>query len=421
MRTGGITSDEVAPGRGDASPTAGIAEFRARVQSAVAEFGAAAVAQWEKDNHIPPAAMAALGKAGIFRDRWQQGPEYGLPYLLAFSEELFRCSSGLAISAMGHSEMFIGALVWLADNSAHRELLESAMEGNIVGCFAATEMDGGSSLAGLQANAARRHDGWHLTGTKRYISNIGTATHVLVLARERGSAADDLSLFIVPADAPGVHIDGFFEMVGLHACDIGQATFDVHLPGTALLGRPGLGLLYATHLLQFERISICAQLIAAAGAAINLAVAYSRQREVGGIRIMDKQAIRHRLAFCQAKLWNLESRLSALSEWAVKTGHIPAHEIAALKLTAGDDVGAIVDACMQVFGARGTSRNFPLERLWRDARLARLGGGADEVLADLVGSYLDRPNPGADGLLARSIAGDDPSRPASRRAGANTR
>ena len=377
---------------------------------ALAEFGAAATAHWEKDNRIPPAAIAALGKARVFRDRWQHGAESGLPYLLVYSEEIFRCSSGLAISAMGHSEMFTGALVWLAIDPAHHDLLESAMDGKIAGCFAATEMHGGSSVAGIQTNATRSQSGWHLTGTKRYITNIGGATHVLVLAREQETAGHDLSLFIVSTDTLGARIDGFFDMVGLRGCDIGQASFDVDLPDSAALGRPGLGLLYATRLLQFERVSICAQLIAAAGDALRLAVAYSRRREVGGSRVIDKQAIRHRLALCQARLWNLESRIGDLAERAGRMGTMPGHEIAALKLTAGEDVGKIVDTCMQVFGGRGSSRNFPLERIWRDARLARFGGGTDEVLADLIGSYLDRPDQVTDTSLEGFIASDDPDR-----------
>jgi alkylation response protein AidB-like acyl-CoA dehydrogenase len=378
------------------------------VRLALTGFSDAATARWEQENHIPPSAIAALGKARVFRDRWMHGAESGLPYLLVYSEELFRSSSGLAISAMGHSEMFTGALAWLGTAPAHHELLENAMDGTIVGCFAATEAHGGSSLAGVRTSSVRTQSGWHLTGAKRYITNIGGATHVLVLAREEGAAASDLSLFIVPSRAPGVRIDGFFEMVGLRACDIGQASFDVDLPDSALLGKPGLGLLYATYLLHFERVSICAQLIAAAGDALRLAVSYARSREVGGSRIIEKQAIRHRLALCQARLWNLESRIHDLAERASTTGHMPAREIAALKLTAGEDVGKIVDTCMQVFGARGSSRNFPLERIWRDARLARFGGGTDEVLADLIGSYLDRPDQVADLSLARSIASDDP-------------
>jgi acyl-ACP dehydrogenase len=410
MRTGETTfSGGQHDQAGGHSSAADLGGFLRQVREVLAGFDDSAAASWEAAGHVPATAVRSLAEAGVFRERWKHGAERGLPHLATYSQELFGYSSGLAISAMGHSEMFIGALAWLAAQAAQRTLLEAALDGAAVGCFAATEAHGGSDLAGIRTSVVRSRDGWHLTGQKRYISNAGGASHVLVLARLLESrTANDLSLFVVQKEAPGVHVDGFFEMVGLQACDVGQITFDVALPEHALLGQPGLGLLYATRLLQFERISICAQLVAAARLALGLAVAYARQRQVGGVRILDKQAVRHRLAYCQARLWNLESRTADLIQRAVQDGRMPGHEIAALKLTAGEDVGWIVDACMQVFGARGSSRVFPLEKLWRDARLARFGGGTDEVLADIVGLHLDRSAAGADTLIQRAIQDDGP-------------
>src|SRR5262249_34078962 len=156
----------------------------------------------------------------------------------------------------------------------------------------------------------------------------------------------------------------------------------------ALLGRAGLGLAYASHLLSFERISMCAQLLAGAEFALRLAASYARQRRVGGARIIDRQVIRHRLAGSQAHLWNMQSRLRELAQRAQRQERMPAREIAALRLVAGEATCRIVDTCMQMLGARGCSDTFPLERLWRDSRLARLGGGTDEVLADLVASAI---------------------------------
>jgi alkylation response protein AidB-like acyl-CoA dehydrogenase len=305
--------------------------------------------------------------------------------------------------------MFTGALTWLASSAAQLALLEDALDGRVVGCFAATEPQGGSDLAGIRATATAVAGGWRLRGCKRYVSNIGGASHVLVLARTATAAhAADLSLFIVPLSNPGVAIDGFFHAVGIPACDVGQVSFDTDLPAEGLLGQAGLGLPYVSHLLGYERISICAQLLTAAEVALRLAVAYARWRTTGGARILDRQVIRHRLAGCQAELWNLQARLDELTVRAQRLHAMPAREIAAFKLTVGESVGRIVDACMQVFGARGAISTFPLERIWRDTRLARLGGGADEVLADLVASGMDRPDPEAEQVLHGYLSGDSP-------------
>lgn len=384
-------------------------EFRLAVREALGLFTADSVASWERSGHVPRECVAHLARHGIFRARWEPGAEGGLSSLVTLSQETCACSSGLALAVMGHSEMFIGALTWLASSDAQRALRQDALDGRAVGCFAATEPQGGSDLAGIRATATSVAGGWRLRGCKRYITNVGSASHVLVLARTAAAThPGDLSLFIVPLATPGVTIDGFFGAVGIPACDIGQVTFDAELPSGALLGRPGLGLLYASYLLGFERISICAQLLASAQATLRLAVAYARRRSVGGSRILDRQVIRHRLADCQAELWNLESRLGELTTRATELRSVPARETAAFKLTAGETVGRIVDSCMQVFGARGAITNFPIERIWRDTRLARLGGGTDEVLAELVASGLDRPDPHAEDLLRGYITADSP-------------
>lgn len=394
----------------------GVDGFRGRVRAALGSFDEAELASWAAHGHIGADALAELARRGIFRERWAPGAERGLPYLIALSQEAVTRSSGLALAAMGHSEMFIGALTWLSESAGQLGLLEDALDGKAIGCFAATEPHGGSSLAAIRTTATPAGDRWRLRGCKRYISNVGTASHVLVLARPgEPSHPGDLGLFVVPLDTGGVRLDGFFDTVGVPDCDVGQVTIDAELPADALLGKMGLGLLYASHLLQYERISICAQLLTGAQTALRLAVAYARHRTVGGTRVMDHQVVRHRLAGCQAELWNLQGRLAELVARVAEQSTMPAHEIAALKLVAGESAGRIVDACMQVLGARGCSQNFPLERIWRDCRMARLGGGADEVLADLVASRLDRHDPEFDELLNRYLAADLPRAPESSR------
>jgi alkylation response protein AidB-like acyl-CoA dehydrogenase len=381
-------------------PASGAADadaFRIRVRETLDSIDADAPARWESDGHIPRQLVTALGRQGIFAERWEPGPEGGLSRLIALSEEACSRSSGLAVVLMGHSEMFIGALRRLAASAAQRELLDQALSGTVVGCFAATEPHGGSSLAGIRTTAAPTASGWRLRGCKRYISNVGGASHVLMLAAPQGAKhPGDLGLF--------------FDTLGVNACDVGQLTVDVELPPDALLGNSSLGLLYTSYLLHFERVSICAQLLASARIALRLAASYARQRTVAGSRLMDRQVIRHRLARCQAELWSLQSWLRELSALAMERQSMPGHEIAALKLMAGECASRTIDASMQVFGARGCTSNFPIERLWRDCRLARLGGGTDEVLADLVASGLDRHDPEIEPELAGYIAADMPRR-----------
>ncbi|SCG54300.1 acyl-CoA dehydrogenase family protein [Micromonospora halophytica] len=362
---------------------------------------------WAVAGHLPREVFPTLAEHGVFRDRWLPGAAPGVPRLIAMAEELSEFDSGLALAAMGHSEVFIGALRWLAAGSTQQALLDDALDGRAVGCFGATEPHGGSDLSGLRTTATPQPDGWHLVGRKRYVSNLGAATHLLAVARVAGSGPRDLALFLVPLDAPGVRIEGFFATAGLRSCDVGEVSLDTPLGPQALLGAPGMGLAYASRLLQFERLSICAQLLTAGRMALGLAAAYARRRMIEGKPLLDKQAVRHRLAHAHARLGVAAAALRDTGARAV-AGEGFAHEVAALKLVVCDTVERVTDDCLQVFGARGYTTNFPLEGWWRDVRLARIGGGADEVLTELLAGRLFRADPRFDAELDLLTAADTP-------------
>ncbi|MBR7826923.1 acyl-CoA dehydrogenase family protein [Actinospica sp. MGRD01-02] len=384
-------------------PDATLAAYRDQVREAMKAFDAEDFAAWEADRHIPRSALTLLAGRGLFRARWADGAYLGIGRMTTLIEELFRYDSGLAIAAMGQSEIFIGALARHGSSGAHAALLEDALAGRAVGCFAATEPQGGAQLAGIRTRATAEDDGWHLRGTKRYISNIGRATHAVLLARtDKAENAADLSLFIVPLNTAGVTVDGFFDAAGVQSCDVGQLSVDAHLPADALLGSPGLGLLYASHLLQFERLAICALLLAGGESALELAAGHARGRHTDGGRVIDKQVIRHHLATARADLWNLQSRFAEILAFARREQALPPHQISALKLSAGKRVLEIIDLSMQIFGARGNTTAYPLEKLWRDCRIARVGGGTDEVLSDMVASFVDRPDRRVEQYLAEA-------------------
>jgi alkylation response protein AidB-like acyl-CoA dehydrogenase len=382
--------------------------YRGQLGDALKAFDRDVVCGWDEAGHVPATALAHLGAAGVFRDRWQDGAEQGADLVVAMAEQTSTVSAGLALAVMAQSEVFCGALHWLATSEPQRDLLDAALRGAAIGCLASTEPGGGSALAGIQTSARREGPDWRVQGCKRYISNLGGSTHVLVLARPGDHLdARDLSLFVVPLDRPGVSIDGFFPAMGLSACDVGQLTLDTVVPASALLGSPGMGLAYLSRLLQFERLSICAQLLTGARAALGLAASFARSRMVGAERLMDKQAVRHQLARCQAQLWTIEAALHDLAT-RTRAGEGTGRQTAALKLEASRVAEQVTDTSMQVFGARGYTSHYPVERIWRDVRLARIGGGTDEVLAELVGSGLDRRDPGWDEQLSEFEAADLP-------------
>jgi alkylation response protein AidB-like acyl-CoA dehydrogenase len=379
-----------------------LAEYRQRIRAVLAPYPPAVVTQWEARQRLPETLLRELADVGVFAARWRHGANAGAGHLAVLVEETCQVSVALSIAVIGHSELFIGALSTLASTPGQRDLAAAAMAGEVTGCFAATEPAGGSDLTRMATVVTPDGDGWRLQGHKRYVSNAAQATHVLVLAATDGRAARDLTLVVAPRAADGVRLAGILPTVGSRACPPGELTFDAVLPADAVLGTPGMGLVYASQLLQYERLAICVQMVTLSRWALRFATAFARRRRHGEVRLIDRQVIRHRLAWAQARLWPLESRLRELLA-RTGAGELVTHGLTGLKMVAAAECERIVSDCMQVLGARGYETHYPLERIWRDVRLARVGGGSEEVMAELVGGRMDRPDAAADALVDEFI------------------
>ena len=386
------------------APTAG---YRDAV-SATTEAWADIAEEWESRRRLPSELFVDLGRAGLFRRRWEPGEGPGLPYALVLVEELSRLSGGAALAVMTHLEVFLGALTRLARTPGHLALIDQALAGTAVGCFALTEREGGSDITALSTTAEPVAGGWHLTGTKRFVSNASTSTHALVVARLHDRLPEHgLSLFLVPIGS-GVRIVSVHDKVGVRACDMTDLALDVTVDGDALLGAPGAAMLYVNRLLELERLSIAWQLLVSCRWAMGLAAAFARHRPIGVDRLIDKQAVRHRLAEAQISLWTVEAMFVNVAT-AVARGGTARRHTAGLKLATTQVASRILDDCLQLLGGRGCLTSFPVEGWWRDARVARLGGGTDDVMREIVGTTFARPHPGFDGWLERLEAGPDES------------
>lgn len=368
---------------------------------------------WEKEGHLPARFFAAVGKAGLLRERWREGPAGGHPLARALVAELAPLNAGAALALSIHSEVFTHALARFGGET-HQDLLEGALAGRVIGCFAATEHVGGSDLPGLQASAVRSGDGWHLRAEKRYITNAGRATHVLVLAKTDASRRGPC-LFCVPLDRPGVTVRGFFETLGVRSADTTALSIDTVLEPTDIVGRPGAGLLMTLTLLDFERLAAAAALVAGAESALKLAAAWARRRKQFGARLFDHQALRHRLADRWAEVY---AARAALEDTCRRLGEpaLPHAQIAASKLLAARAASSTTDDTLQILGARGYTTAFPAERMYRDVRLTRIGGGTDEMMREIISASLDTADPEAAALLDLYEAADIPAEPGPRSA-----
>jgi alkylation response protein AidB-like acyl-CoA dehydrogenase len=320
--------------------------------------------------------------------------ERGLPWAAVLADELGALDVGLSLGVSLHCEAFLGTLGRLGRTDAQHDLYDRALRGGAIGCMAITEHHGGSDVGAIRTAAHRTARGWHLSGRKRYSSNAETATHVLVLARSEEKPC----LFVVPLDAEGVVRTGSYLKAGNDSCDATGLDFEVDLGEDALLGGVGSGLLVVLRNLSQERVAIAAAALAAAYHALGLAVAFSRVRAPFGRRLIEHQAVAHRLADLSVELTTCDATLDAALRDAAR-GRLDPALAAALKLAATGTACRVADACVQVLGGRGYTASFPVERIWRDLRLARIGGGADEVLREMLAERLDAPREPFDRLV----------------------
>ncbi len=383
-----------------------VLHYRCKVRSVVAPFEVE-VPAWETDGHLPRSLFQTLGAEGLFRERWSAGARGGLRLAHALVQELAIVNFGAALAVSIHMELFIHALR-LSRESELSALLDSALAGDCVGCFAATERTGGSDLGSLTCRAQAAPKGVRIVGSKCYVTNAGTATHALIVCQENPGRVG-VQLVVSDLSGEGVMIDRYIPTTGVRSADTAELRFDQYVPGSNLLCTGNRALRTTFALLDFERLAAASALLAIARHAFTLSRAYLRARHQFGQRLMDHQALRHRLADRWVAIQSVDSHYQRVTDLAA-SGHVASGQIAGLKLSAAAMAQSTVDEAIQFFGARGYTEDFPLARMARDVRLTRIGGGTDEMMREIISRGLDRPDARGEELLA-AYEGPAPGRP----------
>ena len=249
-----------------------------------------------------------------------------------------------------------------------------------------TEPGAGSDLQGIKTIARRDGNGWKLSGSKTYITNGQAADLVIVAARttEEGGAKG-LSLFLVEAGDEGFSRGRNLDKIGLHGNDTSELFFDeVKLPADRLLGGENGGFPMLMQQLPQERLSIAVQCQASAQRAFDEAVKFTSDRKAFGKRILDFQNSRFTLADLKARLQVGWAHL----DWAIQrhvAGKLTPAEASAAKLWHSEMQWDACDTALQLHGGAGYMNEYPIARLWRDARVARIYGGTSEIMKELIG------------------------------------
>lgn len=261
--------------------------------------------------------------------------------------------------------------------------LQRAATGQALGAFALTEPTAGSDPADMKTRARRTDDGWHLKGTKCFISNGGVADFIVVYAvTDPEKAHRGISAFILPKGTPGLEPGAPEKTMGLKGGHVFTLNLDCHLPADALLGEEGKGFRTAMQVLDNGRIEVAAQCLGLAKAAMDASLAYAKDRVIGGEALSDRQGIRWMIAdmgvaYQSALL--LSQDAARQRDAAHQGGGRFSLASSMAKLAASESAGRIADTALQLHGGYGYTRDFPVERINRDLRIMRIYEGSSEI------------------------------------------
>ncbi|RKT32135.1 butyryl-CoA dehydrogenase [Roseovarius halotolerans] len=302
--------------------------------------------------------------------------------------EIVAGGCGSTVSALTAHYLATDSILIGGSDAQRAAILPKAATGEMLGAFALTEPTAGSDPADMKTRARRTDGGWHLKGTKCFISNGGIADFVVVYAVSDPEAGHrGISAFVVPKGTPGFEPGAPERTMGLKGGHVFTLNIDCELPEDALLGEAGQGFKTAMKVLDNGRVEVAAQCIGMAQAALDAASDYAKGRVIGGEALSDKQGIRWMLADMALELQS--ARLMALEAARQRElGERFSDAAAMAKLKASEAADMVADTALQIHGGYGYTRDFPIERLTRDLRIMRIYEGSSEIQRNIIAGHL---------------------------------
>lgn len=330
--------------------------------------------------------LAVLGQAGMMGANLPEehgGGGISAPALLRAVAIVAGACGSTASALTAHYLATDSILIGGSDAQRH-EWLPRAATGEALGAFALTEPTAGSDPADMKTRARRTDAGWHLKGTKCFISNGGVADFIVVYAvTDPDKGHRGISAFILPKGTAGLDAGPAERTMGLKGGHVFTLNIDCQLPHDAILGDEGRGFRTAMQVLDNGRIEVAAQCLGLAGAAMDAAIAYAQDRVIGGQPLTERQGIRWMIADMGVAYRSalLLSQDAARQRQAAHDGAGGRFSLASAmaKLAASEAAGRIADTALQLHGGYGYTRDFPIERINRDLRIMRIYEGSSEI------------------------------------------
>ncbi|MGW2558620.1 acyl-CoA dehydrogenase family protein [Streptomyces sp. NPDC001514] len=308
--------------------------------------------------------------------------------IVVLSEQVRATDTGLGLIV--HSGMVAHYLLAYGTAEQKRRWLPGMASGELVGAIAMTEPGAGSDLKEMSTRAVRDGDHYVLNGSKTFISNGGTADLIIVAAKtDPAAGAQGVSLLVLEtADAPGFQRGRVLKKLGMHAQDTSELFFDdVRIPADRLLGKEGAGFAMLMQQLPQERLLLGVVAVAAMERALVEAVTYTKERRAFGGPLFDLQHVRFELAECATLVHAARVFVDSAIERHLK-GELDTATASMAKWWLTDTQLTVIDRCLQLFGGNGYMREFPIARLYADARGQKIYGGANEIMKELIARSL---------------------------------
>jgi alkylation response protein AidB-like acyl-CoA dehydrogenase len=297
-------------------------------------------------------------------------------------EQLGWADGGTALSISAHNGLGCAPIAQFGDDDQMNRWLPDLAQGKGgLGALALTEPNAGSDLVGGVTTSAELEGGkWVINGSKAWITNASVASLIITLCRtDPSGGSQSLSLIVVPTDTPGLHVHPPEKKMGVRASPTHALTFDdVRVPQDYVLGKPGEGLFQTLQVLDGGRISIGALSVGIAQAAHEESIRYAKQRVAFGKKLAELQAIQWMIADANTQI-EAARLLVYRAAWLKEQGAFFNREAAIAKLFATEMAETVARNAIQILGSYGYSREYPVERMYRDARLMTIGEGTSEI------------------------------------------
>jgi alkylation response protein AidB-like acyl-CoA dehydrogenase len=372
------------------STLVGLTEEQREIQRLARDFALAEIAPnveaWDRDAHFDRSLVAKLGELGflgmLIPEEYDGLGVETLTYLLAL-EEIAAVDASAAVLMSVHNSLPTQMILRWGTNEQKQRFLRPMARGEMLGAFALSEPDAGSDAAALRAQATRDGDDWILDGTKSWVTSGSHADVILVMARTDTAGdrkgARGIGAFIITPDLPGFSVGKKEDKMGLRSSPTVQLIFDgMRVPATNLLGEPSQGFIYAMQSLDNGRLGISAQSVGIARAALEAAVTYAAERRQFGKAIREFEAIQFKLADMATRIAAARALLHAAAT-AKDRGEAITQFSSMSKLFSSETAMYVTTEAIQIFGGYGYIKEYPVERLFRDAKVTEIYEGTSEI------------------------------------------